>query len=152
LIAYSFVNVLARAFYALGDTATPMRISVACLITNLLLGVLLVFPLRQAGLALANSVTAYLQFGLLLYSLRRKLPRMEFADLRAHLPRLLVCVGLAGVVALALHWLWQNRVGHAGFPRQFGEVFVPLAASAAAYGGLAWLLGVSSAKEMTGLL
>src|SRR5690606_15574807 len=37
LVAYSLVNVLARAFYAVGDTRTPMRISLACLALNLIL-------------------------------------------------------------------------------------------------------------------
>src|SRR5438034_2705680 len=36
LVAFSMVNILARAFYALGDTRTPMRISVACFAINLL--------------------------------------------------------------------------------------------------------------------
>ena len=31
LVAFSTVNILARAFYAVGDTQTPMKISVACL-------------------------------------------------------------------------------------------------------------------------
>ena len=35
LIAFSTVNVLVRSFYALGDTKTPMKISVVCLALNL---------------------------------------------------------------------------------------------------------------------
>src|SRR5205809_6270646 len=30
LVAFSIVNILARAFYALGDTQTPMKISIVC--------------------------------------------------------------------------------------------------------------------------
>ena len=32
LVAFSTVNILARAFYAVGDTQTPMKISIACLL------------------------------------------------------------------------------------------------------------------------
>ena len=39
LISFSLVNILARAFYALQDIQTPMRISVFCLALNLLLTV-----------------------------------------------------------------------------------------------------------------
>src|SRR5262249_56842860 len=44
LVAFSMVNILARAFYALGDTGTPMRISVACFAINLLVVLLLIGP------------------------------------------------------------------------------------------------------------
>ena len=37
LVAFSTVNILARAFYALGDTKTPMKISIVCLALNLIL-------------------------------------------------------------------------------------------------------------------
>src|SRR5487761_2364058 len=37
LVAFSTVNILARAFFALGDTKTPMKISLACLALNLLI-------------------------------------------------------------------------------------------------------------------
>ena len=46
LVAFSTVNILARAFFALGDTKTPMKISLACLTLNLLLAAALVVPLQ----------------------------------------------------------------------------------------------------------
>src|SRR6185312_13588259 len=42
LVAFSAVNVLARAFYALGDTKTPMKISIVCLFLNLILAAALI--------------------------------------------------------------------------------------------------------------
>ena len=38
LVAFSLVNILARAFYALGDTNTPMRISIFCLAAKVVPG------------------------------------------------------------------------------------------------------------------
>src|SRR3989449_10317650 len=58
LVAFSMVNVLARAFYALGDTQTPMKISVVCLGLNLVFALWLILPLRQGGLGIANTLTA----------------------------------------------------------------------------------------------
>src|SRR5208283_4655675 len=46
LVAFSAVNILARAFYALGDTKTPMQISLVSLALNLVLATALVVPLR----------------------------------------------------------------------------------------------------------
>ncbi len=48
LVAFSTVNILARAFYALGDTQTPMKISIACLARQSR-------PGRRAGRAAATG-------------------------------------------------------------------------------------------------
>ena len=46
LVMFSAVNILARAFYALGDTKTPMKISLVCLTFNLVVAAALLSPLR----------------------------------------------------------------------------------------------------------
>src|SRR6185503_19050221 len=48
LIAFSCVNIFGRSFYALGDTTTPMKISVFCLVLNALLTLPLVLAFKQA--------------------------------------------------------------------------------------------------------
>src|SRR5438552_11485589 len=85
LIAFSMVNILSRAFYALGDTQTPMRVSIACLSINLILAFFLIGPYEAAGLGVANTLSATLNVALLLYALRRKLGTLELAELRHHL-------------------------------------------------------------------
>jgi putative peptidoglycan lipid II flippase len=73
LVAFSAVNILARAFYALGDTKTPMQISLVSLALNLVLAAALVVPLRQGGLGLANTATSICNVWLLIYALRKKI-------------------------------------------------------------------------------
>src|SRR5207302_3586731 len=82
LIAFSMVNILARAFYALGDTQTPMKISISCLAINLVLAFFLIGRYEAGGLGVANTLSAILNVGLLLYALRRQLAKLELADLR----------------------------------------------------------------------
>jgi peptidoglycan biosynthesis protein MviN/MurJ (putative lipid II flippase) len=77
------VNILARAFYALGDTMTPMRISVFSLAVNAALALALVYPFRQMGLGIANTCSAILNFSLLLYALRRKIKTLDLEALYA---------------------------------------------------------------------
>ena len=78
LMAYSFglqafilIKVLAPGFYARQDTRTPVKIGVIAMVANMLLNLALIFPLQHAGLALATSLSAYLNAFLLLRSLRR---------------------------------------------------------------------------------
>ena len=65
LWAYGGITVLSRAFYATGDARTPVKAAVAALLLNAAAGVMLMGPLRHAGLALANALSATLNVSLL---------------------------------------------------------------------------------------
>ena len=102
LVAFSTVYILARAFFALGDTSTPMKISLACLALNLLLAAVpLEVPLQQGGLGIANTITSVCNAGLLFFALRKKIARLEMAPLRATLLPLAVTGLLAWPGCLA---------------------------------------------------
>jgi putative peptidoglycan lipid II flippase len=70
--AYSINHTLTRAFYAKGDTATPMRVSLAGVVLNFTLNLILIWPLREAGLAWATAISASCQTIALLTLLRRR--------------------------------------------------------------------------------
>jgi putative peptidoglycan lipid II flippase len=63
--AFMLIKVLASGFYARQDIKTPVKIAVVAMITNMILNFILIFPLKHAGLALATSITAFLNAGLL---------------------------------------------------------------------------------------
>lgn len=67
------LHAVTRAFYALEDTRTPMRVGLVMVGANLVLNLILVWPLQEAGLALASSLTAAMNVGALLFFLRRRL-------------------------------------------------------------------------------
>lgn len=78
LIGFSYVKILAPAYFAREDTVTPVRIGLAALAVNFLLSVTLAWYLTRrgfegthAGLALAISVAALLNAWLLYRGLRR---------------------------------------------------------------------------------
>jgi putative peptidoglycan lipid II flippase len=150
-VAFSLVNILARAFYALGDTRTPMKTSVACLALNLVLTVALVGPLRQAGLGLANTFTAACNVYLLLHALRRKLKRLDLQPVGASL----LPLAAAGAVAALLAWAagrgWEDGIGHATLPAKLGAVLVPAGLATLSYWLVALACKVASAQEMTRL-
>jgi len=149
LVMFSTVNILARAFYALGDTKTPMKISVFCLIVNFAVGCALLFPLHERGPGIANTFTSALNAGLLLFALRKKLGKLEMASLRGTLLPIALAALFTGILAWGGWKLWEQQLGHATLALKLGAVFVP----AGIAGGIYWLVTmrckVPAAKEMT---
>jgi len=79
LIAFSLglpglilIKVLAPGFFARQDTRTPARIAVISVVVNIVFSLLLIKPLAHTGLALALTVSAYVNSGLLYYTLRKQ--------------------------------------------------------------------------------
>jgi putative peptidoglycan lipid II flippase len=154
LLMFSMNNILARAFYALNDIKTPMKISVFCLLLNLVLAFWLVSHSQNAnvsgevGLAVANTISASFNVALLIYTLNRKLARLEWANLRRILRVLVLNAILAGTVAAALSWFWEQHVGAGSLPLKLGAVFVPGAIAGALYWGVAYWLQIPAAREL----
>ncbi len=67
------VRVVVSTFYSMKDTTTPVKVAVVALLTNILLSLFLMHPLRHGGLALANSLSSWLNFSILFYLLRKRL-------------------------------------------------------------------------------
>jgi putative peptidoglycan lipid II flippase len=72
VLPFMLIKVLAPGFYARQDTRTPVRIAVIAMVSNMVLNIILVFPLKHAGLALATSLSASLNAYLLFRTLRRE--------------------------------------------------------------------------------
>ena len=74
LIAFMCIKIFAPGFYSRHDTRTPVRIGIIAMVANMGMNIVLVFMLDMAhtGLALATSLAAYLNAGLLFRGLRRE--------------------------------------------------------------------------------
>jgi putative peptidoglycan lipid II flippase len=151
LLLFSANNILARAFFALNDIKTPMKISVFCLGLNLVFALLLVRMYREAGLAAANSLSAAFNTGLLLHALRRKLSRLELTALARNLSVLLAAAAVAGIAAFGAYCWWNGRFGHGTTAARLGAVFVPGVIAGGIYWGLAALAGIPAAGEVMNL-
>ncbi len=64
--AFMMVKVLASGFYARQNIKTPVKVGALAMLINSLLCAILIWPLQHAGLALASSLAAYVNCGLLL--------------------------------------------------------------------------------------
>ena len=137
LVAFSSVNILARAFYALGDTQTPMKISIGCLMLNLAIAAALIVPFRQGGLGIANTVTSVCNVSLLTFALRKKMGKLEMESLRATFAPLAIGAVLAGLAAWGCWHEWEIHLGHHNLALKIGAVFGPAIAAGVVY----WIVG-----------
>ncbi len=158
LLMFSMNNILARAFFALSDIKTPMKISIFCLALNLILAFFFVKHFQQAriggeaGLGIANTLSATCNLLLLAYALRRKLTRLDLGDFKRTLFALLAAALLAGTVAAVASSLWGRHLGHTTLALKLGAVFVPGTIAGVIYWLLALFLKVPAAREITDLL
>ena len=156
LPGYSLVQILGRAFFALGDMKTPVKISIICLGLNLALSLVLVFQfdpnLRQGAFGIANTISSTLNAALLWRALRRRkeLAPVALPGLRRQLPMMVGFAGLAGLVA------WGISIGVTGesmtMQARLVYVFVPLLGACAVYCVVSGFVGVDSVRAILGIL
>jgi len=152
LVGFSFVKILAPAFFAREDTRTPVRIGVVALVVNLLLSIASAWYLTRigfdgahVGLALATSVAAMLNAGLLYRGLRRDGVLVHGAGWGS----LMVQVVLANAAMWAiLHWLqlppdWWLSVD---LPTRAARLSLSVVAGAAVYFIVLVALGLRPSK------
>ncbi len=156
LLTYSAVNVMARAFYALGDTKVPMQISAVCLCLNIvvLLPLIFMFPkgLQAGALGVANALSSLLNVGLLSYALKRKMPKWEIQPLLRPFAGMLLAAVVAGGVAWFLHGQWVANLGYETVWLKIGEVFAPAIVAALVYWGITAAIGLREARDLFALI
>jgi putative peptidoglycan lipid II flippase len=136
--AYSLNHVLTRAFYARGDTLTPMKVAVGMVGLNLSLNVALIWWLREAGLAWSTTATAVVQCAVLAALCRRRLgaAALDGEAARALARGVGLTLAMMGVVAAARSMAGQG----AGWSGAAGRLGISCAAGVAAYAAGAALL------------
>ncbi len=127
LLGFILVKVLAPGYYARQDTRTPMRIGVIAMFANMGMNLLFALPMTyagipgaHAGLALATSLAAFVNAGLLFRGLRRAgvyrprpgWGRVAVQVLLANGVMLALLVWLSGDLQRWLNWSVMQRVGH----------------------------------------
>jgi putative peptidoglycan lipid II flippase len=73
LTGYFIQQIVTRSFYSIQDSKTPMRSALIVVFINVVLNIILIWPLGTAGLACSTAVCSYLQCAILIWFLRKKL-------------------------------------------------------------------------------
>lgn len=146
--AYSLNHLFARVFYARGDTRTPMRVSIAVVVLNACMNMLLIWPFREAGLAWSTSLCALIQCVVLARLARRGLaePILDPATRRS-VGRILLAAAIMALGVLAVQSLLQPGLFFRGLIDGVRRQGSTAASAAISWQGHALLL---SAAVLTG--
>src|SRR5260221_1346799 len=106
LLPFVLIRSAVATFFARGDTATPVKAALIAAAVNIAFKVLLMGPLAQVGLALATSIGAWINLGLVVWFARRAGHAAHDKRLRQSILRLTT----AGVVLAVVLWLCHPYV------------------------------------------
>jgi putative peptidoglycan lipid II flippase len=144
LIAHAGVEILARAFYALHDTRTPVVIGLAAMAGNIALSLLLKGPLAHGGLALANTLVMFGELAALLWAIRSRLEGLEGERFLPASQRMLLAAAIMGLVL----GLISGRMS--GSPLMV--LGINLVLGILVYGAVSWTLGADDLRATWGLV
>ena len=158
LIGYSLgipgagmVMLLSRSCYAIGEVRAPVVAGLWCVAINVALAVSLVAPLAEFGLALATTISSFVNAGLLLAAFRA---RLELPPGRRLLAGALPAVALTLLMSLVV-WAVDHALAgllREGLPDVSLRTAGGIAAGLAVYLGLAGRFCPDEWKEIRGLL
>lgn len=146
----SFTTVALRGFYALKDTATPVRAAVLSFVVNVVGSIVLMRWFSTIGLAMAGNLAVLAQGWYLQRKLAQRLPALGFGPVLPSLGKILFASVLMGGVLAGGAWV----LGRLSLPPRLQDVFVvgamiPLAV--AIYGALLWLLKIDGREELSAM-
>ena len=100
LWAFAGVRIIVAAYYSLQDTKTPAIAAVTAVLANIALSLVLMGPLRHAGLALATALASMVNGTILVAVLNRRLGGVDWGSILKSAGR--VMLATAPVVAACL--------------------------------------------------
>jgi len=133
LLPFVLIRSTVATFFARGDTATPVKAALIAAAVNIVFKFLLMGPLAQVGLALATSIGAWINLGLVMWFA----VRAGHARVDDRLRRSLIKFAAAGIFLAALLWLCKGPTAYLfadwHHVRNVAELFVLTAIGGVAY-------------------
>ncbi len=148
LFAFAGAKVLAFAFYSMKETKLPVMVAVVAMVSNVVLNLLLMIPLRQGGLALASSISSTINMVVLWMFLERRIGGLDVRTIAAAMAKI-CCLSLAmGVCVYVLALGCAGATGTATIWGKLVHVVVPILGGTLFYVGLALALNFEEAAQL----
>jgi putative peptidoglycan lipid II flippase len=140
--------IISRAFYALGDRQTPLRIGLVAVVLNLAANLTLVWIFAGPGLALGTSITATFQVLVACWILTRRLNDFPWKSIVHALLRTFVATAAMTTACLATSIQPSQVEIGSDFVAKLVVLSLPLGAGAAAFLLTAKLIGLTDPFDL----
>jgi putative peptidoglycan lipid II flippase len=142
-------------FYSLKDTATPVRVGVYALVLNIVLNLIFIArfsgSLSNGGPALATSISAYMNFSVLLAIFRVRFGSVGARAIARSTGKIAICSAvMGGGCAFALRYVHFETLGPVVW--QAGALAAMIVGSIGVYVALAWAFRCEELSEAAMLL
>jgi putative peptidoglycan lipid II flippase len=148
LIFFGLVRVTAQLFYAFKDTMTPVKISFIAVMANIGLSLLFMRPLGFAGLALATSISAAVNFLLLYHLSGKKAPRPDKPGLVNYSLKIFLGAFPAGIGAYGMVSIFRVSGGFDGFTAALMATILSALTAGTIYLLICSMLGVEEISQI----
>ena len=142
---YVLVKVLQPGYFARENTKTPMLIAGVTVIVNIVFSIILFDSLGHIGIAIATSIAAWVNVGLLLFGLRNFWK--PDARLKSRMPKIFIASTVMGLSLWMLHQTIKEMFNH-DFWLRLGGVSILVIFGITIYFFIAFKLKASSLKEL----
>ena len=142
---YVLVKVLQPGYFARENTKTPMVIAGVTVIVNIVFSIILFDSLGHIGIAIATSIAAWVNVGLLLFGLRNFWK--PDARLKSRMPKIFIASAVMGLSLWMLHQTIKEMFNH-DFWLRLGGVSILVIFGITIYFFIAFKLKASSLKEL----
>jgi putative peptidoglycan lipid II flippase len=144
---FAVTSLMTRAFYAMKDTVTPVKVAALSFVVNIGLGWWLKDVWGARGLVVASTAAVVIQACVLQHLLGVSLPGMVFGELWRTLGKILLATLAMGAVVSG-GWRFVAAVYGADVIAVFG--LIPL--GVAVYAGVLWALRIEGREELAALV
>jgi putative peptidoglycan lipid II flippase len=149
LPAFILIKIFTSTFFATQDTKTPVKISVISVAINIVLNLVLMQFLQHTGIALATSISAWVNILFLFIILKRKKLLKLDQRLKEKLPRIIISsIGMTFVLHIILKSMHNKIYVSDNHTMQVIAFSLTIIAGGISYLGIAYLLKIIDIKEL----
>lgn len=152
LWAFASVRIVVSTFYALQDTRTPVVTATISIAANILIGIVLMGPMKHCGLALATSLASMVNLSILVVVLRKRLGVIRWRPVASSCMKTIAASAVMGLSVIAIsRFIMPDESGASRLVLLMG-IGVGVTAGCLVFFAVAWMLKIPECEQAAGLL